>query len=55
VRTTMPPSGPTTLDELIAAASEDLPGETNLSRLVRGVLRSTLEQRRTRQAREANR
>jgi hypothetical protein len=55
VRTSMPPSGSTTLDELIAAASEDRPGETNLTRLVRGVLRSTLEQRRTRQAREADR
>jgi hypothetical protein len=51
----MPPSGSTTLDELIAAAGEDRPGETNLARLVRGALRSTLEQRRTRQAREADR
>ena len=55
VRTSAPPSGSPTLDALIAAASEDRPGETNLARLVRGVLRSTLEQRRTRQAREADR
>ena len=55
VRTSAPPSGSPTLDALIAAASEGRPGETNLARLVRGVLRSTLEQRRTRQAREADR
>jgi len=55
VRTSAPPSGSPTLDALIAAASEDRPGEAHLARLVRGVLRSTLEQRRTRQAREVDR
>jgi hypothetical protein len=54
VRTSAPPSGSLTLDALIAATTEDRPGEANLARLVRGVLRSTLEQRSTRQAREAD-
>jgi hypothetical protein len=54
VRTRAAPSDSNTLDALIAATSEDRPGEANLARLVRGVLRSTLEQRRTRQARETD-
>ncbi|HEY0226532.1 MAG TPA: hypothetical protein VGC05_09060, partial [Mycobacterium sp.] len=55
VRTSTPPDGSPTFDELIAAAGEAGAGEGALARLVRGVLRSTLEQRRTRQAREADR
>jgi hypothetical protein len=54
VRTSPVPSLSNALDALIAATSEDRPGEENLARLVRGVLRSTLEQRRTRQATEAD-
>jgi hypothetical protein len=54
VRTCAAPSDSNTLDALIAATSEDRPGEANLARLVRGVLRSTLEQRRTRQATETD-
>ena len=55
VRKSTPPSGYPTSDALIAAASEDRPGEGNLARLVRGVLRSTLEQHRTRQATKGDR
>jgi hypothetical protein len=54
VRTSAAPSGSNTFDALIAATSEGRPGEANLARLVRGVLRSTLEQRRTRQATETD-
>jgi len=55
VRTSASPSGSTTFDALITAASEARADEPNLAGLVRGVLRSTLEQRRTRQAGEAAR
>ena len=55
VRTSAAPDGSPALGALIAATGEERPGEANLARLVRGVLRSTLEQRRTRQAREAER
>jgi hypothetical protein len=51
VRTSTPASGPLTLDALIAAAAEDRPAEVKLVGLVRLVLRSTLQQRRTRHAR----
>jgi hypothetical protein len=54
VRTSAPPGGCPTLDALIAAASEDRPGEAKLAGLVRRVLRSTLEQRRSRQTIEAD-
>lgn len=50
VRTGAKPSGATPLEALVFAASEAQPGEASLARLVRGVLRSTLEQRRSRQA-----
>ncbi|CAM4173395.1 hypothetical protein MB901379_04210 [Mycobacterium basiliense] len=49
-----PPVAPT-LEAVIAAMAKDSPGETILARLVRGVLRSTLEQRRARQTRESDR
>lgn len=49
VRTSISASGDPTFDALIDAASEDRPSETRLARLVRAVLRSTLEQHRTRQ------
>jgi hypothetical protein len=52
VQTSATQSGANTLDALIDATSEDRAGETNLATVVRGVLRSTLEQRRTRQATE---
>lgn len=55
VRTSTPPSGYLTSDALIAAVSEERPGEENLARLVRGILRSTLEQHSTRQATKADR
>ena len=54
VRTGTPPSDSPTLDALIAATSDERPGEASLAKLVRGVLRSTLEQRRTRLAREVD-
>jgi hypothetical protein len=54
VRTGVPPTGSPTLDALIDATREDRPGEADLAKLVRGVLRSTLEQRRTRLAREVD-
>jgi hypothetical protein len=54
VQTSAAQSGPPTLDALIAAASESRPGETKLAGLTRRVLRSTLEQRRSRLAREAH-
>jgi hypothetical protein len=54
VRTSLPPNGSLTLDALIATTSAERTGEANLARLVRGVLRSTLEQRRMRQARETD-
>lgn len=54
VRAGAPPGGQPTFDATIAAAGEDRPGEAELTGLVRRVLRSTLEQRRTRQAREAD-
>jgi hypothetical protein len=54
VRASAPPGGPPTLDAVITAAREDPPGEAALAGLVRRVLRSTLEQRRTRQTREAD-
>ncbi len=54
VRTGVPPTGSPTLDALIDATREDGPGEADLAKLVRGVLRSTLEQRRTRLAREVD-
>ena len=53
VRTSTCSSGPPTLDALIAAAREHRPGEAKLAGLVRRVLRSTLEQRASRQTREA--
>jgi hypothetical protein len=52
VQTSATQNGTNTLDALIDATSEERAGETNLATLVRGVLRSTLEQRRTRQATE---
>jgi hypothetical protein len=54
VRTSASSSGPTTLDALIATTREDRPGEAGLAGLVRRVLRSTLEQRATRQARDTD-
>jgi hypothetical protein len=53
VRTSAPSNGPPTLDALIAATREDRPAEAKLAGLVRRVLRSTLEQRASRQTREA--
>jgi hypothetical protein len=53
-RKAMPASGTLTFDALVDAAGEESPGEENLARLVRGVLRSTLEQHRTRQATQAS-
>lgn len=55
VRTSGTPGGAPSLDALIVATSQDQPAETDLAKLVRGVLRSTLEQCRTRQATEAER
>jgi hypothetical protein len=50
VRAVAPPQGPPTLDALLISCREDRPGEQGLERLVRRVLRSTLEQLRIRQA-----
>lgn len=53
VRAAAPPGGEVGLDELISGVGE-ASGESDLATLVLGVLRSTLEQRRTRQARDAD-
>ena len=47
--------GPPTFDALLAATTEDRPGESALDGLVRRVLRSTLEQGRSRNAATAAR
>jgi hypothetical protein len=52
VRAAMSPSGVPTLDALNVWSREDRPGEHRLETLVRRVLRSTLEQLRTRPAKE---
>jgi hypothetical protein len=49
LRAVTPPAGPATFDALLAAAARDRPNETALERLVRRVLLSMLEERRTRQ------
>jgi hypothetical protein len=49
------PSGPSTFDALIAATTEDRPGEARLATLVRQVLRSTLEEARSRQPTDVDR
>jgi hypothetical protein len=48
VREVTPPGGEPTLDALLISCGEDWPGEQGLETLVRRVLRSTLEQVRTR-------
>jgi hypothetical protein len=53
VRAATPPRGAPTLDAMLIAARENRPREEGLDRLARRVLRSTLEQLRTRQAMEA--
>src|SRR5262249_38644343 len=50
VREITPPSGEPTFDALHIACCQERPVEQGLERLVRRVLRSTLEQLRTRQA-----
>ena len=50
-----PPGQAPTFSAVLAAAREDKPDENALSRLMRRALRSTLEQLRTRQAKDANR
>jgi hypothetical protein len=52
VRAVAPPQGGPTLDALLISCQEDRPAEQGLKRLVRRVLRSTLEQLRIRQATE---
>jgi hypothetical protein len=52
VRAVAPPQGAPTLDALLISCREDRPAEQGLKRLVRKVLRSTLEQLRIRQATE---
>jgi hypothetical protein len=47
------PRGAPTLDALVASSRENRPGEQRIDRLVRAVLRSTLERLRTRQMTEA--
>ena len=55
LRATMAPGGaPPSFDALLRAVQEDQPGESALDGLARRVLRSTLEQLRTRQAEEAD-
>ena len=49
VQAVTPPQGAPTLDALVTASKEDRPGEHELDSLVRRVLVSVLEQRRTRQ------
>lgn len=49
----VPANGPLTLDTLIAATSENPPEEAKVAALVRRVLRSSLEQRSSRQARDS--
>jgi hypothetical protein len=53
VREATPSDGVPTLGACLIAAAESPAGETRLDSLVRRVLRSTLEQARTRQVREA--
>jgi hypothetical protein len=55
VRAVTPPAGVPTLDALQITCREARPGEHGLEMLVRRVLRSTLEQVRTRQAKETRR
>ena len=50
-----PPGRPTTLEAVLAAARADRAGEPALDKLTRRVLLSTLEQLRTRQAKQASR
>src|SRR5262249_33290127 len=50
VQAVMPPGGTPTTDALLSACREERLDERGLDRLVRRVLRSTLEQLRTRQA-----
>jgi hypothetical protein len=52
VRAVAPPRGAPTLDALLISCREDRPPELGLKRLVRAVLRSTLEQLCIRQATE---
>jgi hypothetical protein len=52
VRAVTPSDGVSAFDALLSSCREDRPGEPRLDRLVRRVLRSTLEQLRTRQAGE---
>jgi hypothetical protein len=52
VRDVAPPQGAPTLDAVLMSCREDPPGEQGLKRLVRSVLRSTLEQLCVRQATE---
>ena len=53
VRTATAADANTPLDELLLALNDSKPGEPSLDRLAHRVLRSALEQRKTRQAREA--
>src|SRR5262249_37656506 len=53
VRAAAPPGGAPTLDSMVISCREDRPDEQGLERLARRVLRSTLDQLRTRQARQA--
>jgi hypothetical protein len=54
VRAAMPESNPMAFDALLTAAGEDRPGERELDGLARRVLRSMLEQRRTRRPAESD-
>jgi hypothetical protein len=53
IQAVTPPGGAPTYNALLSSCREDRPGERGLDKLVRRVLRSTLEQLRTRQATEA--